>query len=40
MKIGHFVAWSLSDRDTGWTSEENHISTSCCFNIMFSLAKS
>ena len=40
MNIGHFVAWSLSDWATDWTSEENHISTSCCFNIMFSLAKS
>jgi len=36
MKIGHFVAWSLSDWANGWTREGNHVSTSCCVNT-FSL---
>jgi hypothetical protein len=39
MKIGQFIAWSLSGWATDWTREGNHVWTSCCVNTMFSPAK-
>jgi hypothetical protein len=29
IKIGRFIAWSVSDWATDWSSEGNHVSTSC-----------
>jgi hypothetical protein len=39
MKIGKFIAWSLSDWATDWTSEGTHVSNSCCVDTMFSSSK-